>query len=56
MISFQKRALYEGGDAVVNIHSYYKKTDISSEIEFMCGTGTFVASVTFRGDAVKLSK
>jgi hypothetical protein len=56
MITFQKRALHEGGDAVVNIHSVYKKNDISSETEFMCGAGTFVAGVTFRGDVAKLSK
>jgi len=56
MISFQKRALHEGGDAVVNIHSYYKKNDISSETKFMCGAGAIIAGVTFRGDVVKLSK
>ena len=56
MISFQKRALQEGGDAVVYIHSYYKKEDVSSEIEYMCGAGAFIAGVTFRGDVVKLSE
>jgi len=56
MLSFQKRTLREGGNAVVNIHSYYKKEDVSSEHEYMCGAGAFVAGVTFRGEVVKLSK
>ena len=56
MIAFQKRALDKGGDAVVNIHSYYKKEDVSSESEYMCGAGAFAAGVAFRGEVVKLSK
>ena len=56
MLSFQKRALSEGGDAVVNLHSYYKQEAVSSESEYMCGAGGFVAGVTFRGDVVKLTK
>jgi len=54
MLSFQKRALTKGGDAVINIHSYYKKEDVSSEHEYMCGAGAIVAGVTFRGEVVKL--
>ena len=54
MLSFQTRALQEGGNAVVNIHSYYKKEDVSSEDEYMCGAGAFVAGVAFRGEVVKL--
>ena len=54
ILSLQKRARREGGDAVVNIRSYYKKTDISHRTEYMCGAGAFVAGVAFRGDVVKL--
>ncbi|MDP6589114.1 MAG: excinuclease ATPase subunit [Alphaproteobacteria bacterium] len=56
MIAFQERARSEGGDAVINIHSYYKKEDVSSESEYMCGAGAFVAGVAFRGEVVKLSE
>ena len=56
MISFQERAQRMGGNAVVNIRSYYKKNTISSQTEFECGSGTFVSGVTFLGDVVKLAK
>lgn len=54
MLSFQDRAHREGGNAVVNIRSYYKRNLISSETEFECGAGAFVAGVTFLGDVVTL--
>ena len=53
MISLQKRAVREGGDAVVNIQSYYKKNVINSATEFECGAGAFVAGVALRGTVVK---
>ena len=56
MIAFQERAQRMGGNAVVNIRSYYKKNTISSQTEFECGSGTFVSGVTFLGDVVKLAK
>jgi uncharacterized protein YbjQ (UPF0145 family) len=56
MISFQERAQRMGGNAVVNIRSYYKKNTISSQAEFECGSGAFVSGVTFLGDVVKLAK
>jgi len=54
MITFQERALKMGGNAVINIRSYYKKNTVSSQTEFECGSGTFVSGVTFLGDVVKL--
>jgi len=56
MISFQERAQRMGGNAVVNIRSYYKKNTVSSQTEFECGSGTFVSGVTFLGDVVMLAK
>ena len=56
MVSLQDRALAEGGDAVVNIRSYYKKHDFSSATEFECGAGAVVAGVTLVGEVVKLAK
>ena len=55
MISLQERAAREGGDAVVNIRSYYKQNEISIETEFECGAGATMAGVTLTGDVVKLS-
>ncbi len=56
MLSFQDRALQMGGNAIVNIRSYYKKNEISSQTEFQCGSGVFVSGVTFLGDVVKLEE
>lgn len=54
MISLQQRAIREGGDAVINIHSYYKKNTNVEPTQFECGAGTFVAGVALRGTVVKL--
>ena len=56
VLSLQERARREGGDAVVNIRSYYKKISISHQTKYMCGAGAIVAGVAFRGDVVKLKK
>ncbi|MDE0854951.1 MAG: hypothetical protein OSA97_11085 [Nevskia sp.] len=54
VISLQERARSEGGNAVVDIVSYYKKDEVSSETEFECGAGGFVSGVALRGTIVKL--
>ncbi|MCP4407286.1 MAG: excinuclease ATPase subunit [Gammaproteobacteria bacterium] len=56
MISFQERAQRMGGNAVVNIRSFYKRNEISSQTEFECASGAFVSGVTFLGDVVKLAE
>lgn len=55
MISLQDRAIAEGGNAVVNIRSFYKKRDFTSATEFECGAGAMVAGVALVGDVVKLA-
>ena len=54
MIALKERALAEGGNAVVNIQSYYKKNEFSSATEYECGAGAFVGGVALRGTVVKL--
>lgn len=54
VLALQARARKEGGNAVINIRSYYKKQDVSSRSEYMCGAGALMAGVTFRGTVVKL--
>ncbi len=55
MISFQDRAIREGGNAIVNIRSFYKRNEVSSETEYECGAGGVIAGVTFKGEVVKLA-
>ncbi len=52
--ALQERAQREGMDAVINIHSYYKKRTFVSETEYECGAGNVVAGVTLKGTLVKL--
>lgn len=54
MLSFQQRAMEMGGNAVVNIESYYREVPISSTTEYQCGSGALMSGVTFRGEVVKL--
>ena len=56
MLSFQDRALQTGGDAVINIKSYYKRNTVSSATEYECGAGNIMAGVTFQGEVVKLKR
>jgi hypothetical protein len=54
MLSLKERAIAEGGNAIVNIQSYYKKNEFSSATEYECGAGAFVGGVTLRGTVAKL--
>ena len=56
MKTLQERAIKEGGNAVINIHSFYFENEFSSVTEFECGAGATVAGVTMVGDVVKLAE
>lgn len=54
LISLQDRVRAEGGNAVVNIESYYKSQPMSSRTEYECHAGAIIAGVALRGDVVTL--
>lgn len=56
MKSLQERAIKEGGNAVINIYSYYKRNKVVSATEFECGAGATIAGVTMIGEVVKLAE
>lgn len=56
LISLQQRALREGGNAVINIHSNYKGVEFKSDTEFECGAGAVIAGVALKGTVVKLKE
>ena len=56
LLSLRDRALKEGGNAVVDIVSYYKKATFSSTTEYECHAGAIVAGVALKGAVVKLAK
>lgn len=54
LIRLQARAVKEGGNAVVNIRSYYKKNEFSSASHYECDAGRMMAGVGLIGDVVTL--
>ncbi len=56
MIALQDRAVERGGNAVINIRSYYYKNEFSSATEFECGAGAAIAGVTMVGEVVRLAE
>ncbi len=54
MIGLQERARQLGADAIVNIHSFYKKIPFVSETEYECHAGGLMAGVALKGTFVKL--
>src|SRR6185312_8138593 len=54
VLELQQRALRLGGNAVVNIESYYKRRAVSSSTQFECHKGFLIAGVALRGTVVRL--
>ncbi len=54
LLDLEKRAESQGGNAVVNIRSFYKKNEMSSETEFECHTGMVIAGVALKGVIVRI--
>lgn len=56
ILALQERAQTEGGNAVVNIRSYYDKNEVSSETKYECHAGNVVAGVALIGEVVTLEE
>ena len=54
IISLQERAVKEGGNAVINIHSFYKKKEMFSEEVFECHEGNIMSGVALKGRVVRI--
>jgi uncharacterized protein YbjQ (UPF0145 family) len=55
LIALQDEARSLGGNAVVNIKSYFRKNEVSNDQQAECYKGFFIASVALKGDIVKLA-
>lgn len=53
---FKEKAQTLGGNAVINIHSYYKKNEIADPTSYECHAGFAAAGAAFKGTVVKLAK
>lgn len=54
MIALQDRAKLEGGNAVINITSYYKKNPLEAQGKYECHAGAIMAGVALKGQIVTL--
>ncbi|MGH8506441.1 MAG: excinuclease ABC subunit A [Stenotrophobium sp.] len=54
MIAMQARAVREGGNAVIDMHSVYKNQDFNSTTEYQCAAGSIMGGVALRGTVVKI--
>jgi uncharacterized protein YbjQ (UPF0145 family) len=54
LVQFQKKAQQLGGNAVVNMVSYYKKSELADSQQFECHAGALMAGVALKGDIVKI--
>ena len=56
LVQIQERARRMGGNAVINIESFYKKRSFRSNDKYECHAGSAKTGVMLRGDIVKLRK
>jgi hypothetical protein len=56
LIELRERVTKEGGNAVINVVSYYDREEIPDKSEYECHVGVFVAGVALKGTVVKLAK
>jgi uncharacterized protein YbjQ (UPF0145 family) len=56
LIHLQERARQLGGNAVVNIVSYYKKSTSASTTDYVCHAGNFVAGVALKGTVAAIGR
>jgi hypothetical protein len=54
LITLSKRAIKEGGNAVIKIKSNYKSKEFDSATSYQCGAGNVLAGVALKGTIVKL--
>lgn len=54
LVALQDRAVAEGGNAVVNIHSFYKQNKHMSDTDYECHAGAIMAGVALKGTVVTL--
>jgi len=54
LLSLQKRVVAKGGNAVINIRSFYKRNELNSKTKFECRVGILRTGVALKGTVVSL--
>jgi uncharacterized protein YbjQ (UPF0145 family) len=55
LLQLRQRAKDLGGDAVININSYYKKNEVVSDTSIECHSGLLMDGVALKGEIVKIT-
>ena len=55
-IEFQERAKALGGNAVVNVTSYFRRNEVKDNDRYECHVGFLMSGVALKGDVVKLAE
>ncbi|MBQ9578237.1 MAG: excinuclease ATPase subunit [Ottowia sp.] len=56
LIAFQQSAKQRGANAVVNLHSFYKRNTTKHPTNYECHEGTFVTGVTLKGTYARVGR
>lgn len=54
LIAFQNSAQQKGANAVVDMHSFYKRKVVKDAVNYECHAGSIMAGVTLQGTYAKL--
>lgn len=54
LIAFQNSAKQRGANAVVDMHSFYKRNVVKDAVNYECHAGTIMTGVTLQGTYAKL--
>ena len=54
LIAFQDSARQHGANAVVDLHSYYKRATIKNPVTYQCHAGAVVIGVTLKGTYARI--
>ena len=54
LIAFENSAKQRGANAVVDMHSFYKRNTVKDATQFQCGAGNIMAGVTMKGTYAKV--
>ena len=56
LMAFESSAKEKGANAVVDLHSFYKKSATKDAVNYECHAGNIMAGVTFKGSYARVGK
>lgn len=56
LMAFEASAKEKGANAVVDLHSFYKKSATKDAVNYECHAGNIMAGVTFKGSYARVGK